>query len=780
MKTYVTILMSMLLLTSPYMASAQPPGDILASDPSLLDNNEQLPEAKCVVATVDIAYSSDGGPESANVLDLNCPDKTTIHIAADFDWTQWCLSSVCNFYFDLYICGNYVKSIAIDEKTDRLQFFFNVGTDLFDRFIDEPLPRLGSCQVELKLIRSCPVITGHGIVVKSQIDAYVTDIQIIDSQNLATSYYTADQIVGHYDGPNVKVSGIKACCCKPEISACKKNNLMVKIEDVKEKYSQSQSQSTTKNTISINAGIKAVVASPSGIFLNGSFEMAGSYNGSITWENAISQGIKETFKITQVNQWELEPLPESCVVPEYYIIFEKWERQKWEADCIKGDTRIATISTWDQPEILDGQIRLYFGGQVEVSGCGGGRSKSKYTKIAFFTTIHSNSCTGSLTLGDIQSDLDLASTQIWWTNEKSEVFKVLNLENVPYGRYTLHMEDQCCNSYTETRTLCPNETKGVWNKNEDKYCRNIKCGTSCHFTECVSPDRVEDVFDAKLKKCVKEYYYQNELLGTTSVDAATDTQWNDFFEQCETTYICNGQAVYSEDYDADDSQWIYDDWDESCRLTVDCRGMNFENVREVEPEITWAWDDFFEECVGEYVTCAGQEVDASITQEAYDVGIWDWGTSFCQREIKCIEGGSSFFESIPSDYEDTEVSVSCPSGQTLVKLICDGEVVDIVCSDVGLWQGNHGFFRRKLSKSPHVAVSTPAAATLVVQIDDMQGQSLDIHIYDVMGRLYTYKQFTARSLHETIYFSDVPSGLSIVSIGDRKEKIYFEKIYIQN
>jgi len=746
------------------------PGEDIADTPKDIGIDDVFLQASCVKADVNITYENGNENTNANVMDINCPNNTNINIQATFDWTRYCFSSLCDFHFQLYICGVPVKRIDFDQNQANLEITLNVGKDLFLEFVEQSDLKAKNCDVELRLMNTCIGMPGS-----FPSAVFKAPIQIINSANVATSFYFVDKIVGHMDGPNTTANGIKACCCKPEVSPCEKNNLLVRVEDINESYTQSQSQTTTKNSISINAVLKGTISASRGKFLNGSFEVSGQYNGSITWENSTSDGIKETFKIVAVNEWPLEPYAGSCVSPEFYIIFEKWEKQKWEADCINGDVKIETISTWEQPEIINGQIKLFFGGQTEVSGCGRGRNISTNTTVKIITSVNRNSCTGNLELGTINTDLDQQTTQVWWTNENGDIFKELNLNNVPYGKYTIHLEDQCCNYFTETRILCPEMSTGAWYAKGDQFCKDINCGGGCSYTECVTPDRIEDIFDQNQKKCIKEYYYNNELLGTTSVDATFETEWDDIFEECVTTYYCNGQEVYEDEYEPGDSEWIYDESGEECQLTVNCVGEEIENVQQEEAVIEWEWDDFWEECVSNYITCDGMQVDGEVTVDAYDVGEWLWYDYKCDRDIYCVQGGSFFTQVIDGDAIAT--NQYCENEDDIYyEFYCDGELVAEGCTP----QFHGGNTESRSSKrSPNIHVTSNDNGILL-KIKNPDYKNYSVKIIDLLGRVTHEKSIENNAEKINLAINGVKTGIYIIALVENGELVHSQKVFIQN
>jgi hypothetical protein len=208
--------------------------------------------------------------------------------------------------------------------------------------------------------------------------------------------------------------------------------------------------------------------------------------------------------------------------------------------------------------------------QKEVGTCHKTAHVSQHTQVTLMSEYIESDCLGNFKLESIITDLDTATIQIWWTNTEGVIFKSKDLKNVPYGPYTLHLEDSCCNSYSESYILCPNMGSGQWYKTGNDFCREISCGFQCSFKECVTPDQIEDVFDTHEKKCVKEYYYNFQLLGTTSTDPNMETEYNEFWEECVTSYFCNGNLEYTEEYEPDQEEWSFNDFWEECHLTVNC------------------------------------------------------------------------------------------------------------------------------------------------------------------------------------------------------------------
>lgn len=311
-----------LLITVGY---GQPPGDgiPIADTPKDLDLDYVPLLPKCVNASINVTYNNGNINTHANVLDLNCPGNTNIIIDASFDWAQYCLSTFCDFYFELYICGVNVRTINIDQKQMQLNLLLNGGGFIFDRLIEEYDMKSRDCEIELRLMRKCGLIT----VVSA---TYKAPLQIINSSNIATSYYYVDNLVGNFhEKPSRVLSGIKACCCNGyNQSDCNDNAVIVKFEEISEFYSQVQSQNTTTHSLVFSAALSGEVSTPKGQFLNGKGAMSGGYNYNMSWQTSNTSGFKGTVKVTAQGNWPLRPYPGTCVSATYYTLWEKWERQK--------------------------------------------------------------------------------------------------------------------------------------------------------------------------------------------------------------------------------------------------------------------------------------------------------------------------------------------------------------------------------------------------------------------------------------------------------------------
>ncbi len=148
------ILYAFLFTISINIAYGQPPGGV-ADTPKNIGIDDVPLSPRCVKADISLTYENGSENTAANVMDLNCPGNTNINIFADFDWTKYCFSTVCDFYFQLYICGVPVKRIDIYKQQTNLRLSLNVGKDLFEQFSEQSDLKAKNCDVELRLMSSC-------------------------------------------------------------------------------------------------------------------------------------------------------------------------------------------------------------------------------------------------------------------------------------------------------------------------------------------------------------------------------------------------------------------------------------------------------------------------------------------------------------------------------------------------------------------------------------------------------------------------------------------------
>ncbi|MBK8627574.1 MAG: T9SS type A sorting domain-containing protein [Saprospiraceae bacterium] len=259
------------------------------------------------------------------------------------------------------------------------------------------------------------------------------------------------------------------------------------------------------------------------------------------------------------------------------------------------------------------------------------------------------------------------------------------------------------------------------------------------------------------------------------MDATFETEWDDVWERCETSYFCNGSKVFQEDYEPEDSEWIYDDFWEECQLTVNCLGEEIENVQQVEAEIEWEWDDFWEECVSNYITCDGTEVDGEISTDPYDIGDWTYTNAYCFRFITCLQGGNEFEQQIPSGYNNTGDQGDCPSGLVEVEFICDGEVISTSCQS----STQYPYTTNRNKKIENIKVQV-LEKQLLIDLNKPTEKSMQVYLSDLLGRVSTSNSIDVGIKHLKINLNQPISGIYFINIISQGKLIHSQKVFIQN
>lgn len=436
----------------------------------------------------------------------------------------------------------------------------------------------------------------------------------------------------------------------------------------------------------------------------------------------------------------------------YKVFGEIHEIQKYEASCGGIDQKIGEPFFIKVPTSLkQAQFNL-----TPNLGC------PRLPDFDDLETIYDiTSCTGSILL-NIPNTEDLV---INWTDDVGQPIGSDdgNLKNVPLGKYTLNVSNNCCAVLTKTFTLCASIHPSEFIENfNGEWCRTISCfGQNCieRYQECFTPDYTQNIFDQNQKKCIKEYYYNNQLLGTTSVDATFETEWDDFWEECVTTYFCNGSNVFEDEYEPEDAEWIYDDFWEECRLNVNCMGEEMENVRQVEAEIEWEWDDFWEECVSNYITCDGMVVNDETSTDPYDFGDWTFTSSYCYRDIRCTFSGGYVVQQIPSEYNNTYEEGDCPDGLFVIEEICDGEVISEICGSA--FQYPNTTNRAKLDHNISISIR---GKNVLINLNKIYLDPVQVYISDVMGRTSQIKTIESGTKNIKINIENTLSGIYFINV----------------
>ncbi|MEZ4910720.1 MAG: T9SS type A sorting domain-containing protein [Saprospiraceae bacterium] len=705
-------------------AIGQPPGD--GVDLGIYsDISHTLPTIKCF----ELSFQSN----NHDVINLDCPENTVFNIDV--------IRNTCGCEnFSILIGGKMIKNVSKVEL-ENLTFTKN---DLFNfTYLFEETGQT-FLTVEIKCVKK--ISTFEGIEFYSISERISHPIQIVKSgqEYAAEIDHAVHQALAQYQPTSVE----------NDLSICCNSSKTFKITNDVSKITGSSTNST--------------------IEISGSFELNG---GPVTFQFPLSTNYSwANFTLNQELDIKEQSItidgkdnPNGCQQVGYLMKGDIYEMQKFRAVCNLPDIPIGNPWLVLVPKYLEMKV-FNVPTKIDCPPI----DPIVEPRRNFFNRM---ACTGSLVL-DIENQDDL---YISWTDENGQIVESAdgNLSNVPLGQYTVTISNQCCDVVTETYYLCESTTESQYEqKSNGEWCRTVTChGEGCDeaFQECVTPDFIDDEYDATLKKCVKKYYYNNELLGTTSVDATPETDWDDIWEQCETKYFCNGSEVYEEVYEPSDTEWIYDEFWEECQLNVNCRGEEFENVSQVEAEIEWEWDDFWEECVSTYISCDGAETSNTVTTDPYSIDEWTWTNLYCIRDIVCAQGGEVIHNEISSSFNNTGDQGNCPDGQYVIELICDGQTVETTCGDT-----YHFPIILSRSQSNSGIKLYANNSQLLIHFNEPASNNMKIYISDVLGKVSTEKSITSDTKEIKINLNQNVSGIYIINILTDRQLVHSQKVFIQN
>jgi hypothetical protein len=719
-----------LLITVGY---GQPPGDgtPIADTPKDLDLDYVPPTIKCL----ELFFSSNNHA----VINLDCPERTVFNIDI--------LKNRCGCQnFNILIGGIKIKSVW-SEELENLSFTKN---DLFNwTFLNEETGQ-SFLTVEIECVNTIFTPGGMGTTTETIRQRISYPIQLIKSgqEYTAEINHSVNQDLGNYC-PN-EVIDDSSICCNPD--------LKIEIENATTTITNFTSSQTIGLEFSAESNFEAVTMK---------FPLSGAYSWTISESSETLKTIKNNITIDGSKK------PKGCQQLGVKIKGEIYTYQKFVATCNLPDIPVGDKWAIRVPRAFE--LIICDVAPDPFSDCPPIKPIVD-PRRNFFNRL---SCTGSLVL-EVENLDDL---YISWTNEDGEVMESPdgNLSGVPLGQYTVTISNKCCEVVTKSYYLCESQTESPYTqKFNGDWCRTVTCyGEGCNeeYEECVTPDRIEDIFDQNQKKCIKEYYYNNQLLGTTSVDATFETEWDDFWEECVTTYFCNGSKIYEDEYEPEDSEWIYDDFWEECRLTVNCMGEEFENVQQVEAEIEWEWDDFWEECVSNYITCDGTEVDGEISIDPYDIGDWTYDSqNGCVRFIKCVYGGDEFRQEIDPEFESTGEQGDCDEGWYEFRIICDGEDIDFTCLAYPFSPPITEFRKNILDNKIKITSNTQQ---LFIKLKN-PSKNISVMISDILGRVTQEKAIDYKSDNVNLLIDGVKTGIYIVTIIQDGKLIHSQKVFIQN
>jgi hypothetical protein len=731
------------------------PGEDIAVTPKDQEINDEL-GPNCLKLNIT--------PSNYGVLNIDCPEETIFQVDI--------LKNTCGCEnYEVAIGGSLIKTLNKNE----LASFFIAKSEAWaiGEIFGNETPGKHLLSITVRCLKDVSNGTGGT-------SFYTTSTQSVEIQLVKGGQeYTAEikhsvhQPIGQFK-PTEVLNELSVCCNPDKI---------LKISNATSKIVGSSVAST--------------------INIEGSFEIS---SGPVTMKFPISTSqiysnyeSNEIIEITESSTTiDGSKNPNGCQQLGYLLKGDIFTYQKFKAICYLPDVAIGEPWVVNVPQYAE--LKVF---KVDPDPAANCPPVDPFVdpKRNFFNRM---ACTGSLVL-EVENQEDL---YISWTNEDGEVMESPdgNLSGVPLGQYTVTISNQCCEVVTKTYYLCESTTESSYSQSfNDQWCRTVTCyGEGCNevYTECVTPDRIEDKFDQNQKKCIREYYYNNEILGTTSVDATFETEWDDVWDRCKTSYFCNGSVVFTEDNYPDQSEWVYsssenqcqrnvmcdgswiynvenstpyEEWvmsGDQCQLNVTCNGIITYGVEYIYPDVTWSFDDVANNCYSTRIYCDGNYTSGYLTN-APSFGPWQLANPWCYRDVICPGSSGSHNDNGPFTYLDMGTSATCNGNNRLWNRYCDGELIDQICAE-SAWgvNGNSTESRGKFNANFRINAN-------FIHIDITQVDSeLYMYLHDVNGKLVG-KQFIEKNQNSIMLETqEFPSGIYFIVLTDGKKIIESSKFSI--
>jgi hypothetical protein len=428
-----------------------------------------------------------------------------------------------------------------------------------------------------------------------------------------------------------------------------------------------------------------------------------NFSGSWSWSYNHTDTEVELIR----DQFVLQAGPGECVFPGFQLYARRYLVETYEVECEFGYDILLEEATDIVPykiEPFDCSLPSECEPPVISIENGGNLIDNEIVK-------KSNSCTGDITVTPEGSGSE--EWTYFWEGPDDFTSIDQNLTDVPLGIYTLYVTNACCEEIVVTVFLCDEISYGDWelDTSSDLYCRDViceTCGADQTDQECVSATWGDYYFNESNLTCNRDLSLEDgTIINTESTNAEYEDSYNEFFEQCERTYFCDGNEIHEISENPDFGDWEYDDfWDECtrviscfeeeagedegdvssvvshvfgyCYLDVFCDG-ELTYTEDEENEIEWDYDDFFNECEGT-ILCFDEEVDEITTDPTIEDIEFDDFFILCEIEVSCDGSGSFDYTTTPSGV----IVGQDDDGNDLCEVYCLGESTGVIitCADV--------------------------------------------------------------------------------------------------
>ena len=302
-----------------------------------------------------------------------------------------------------------------------------------------------------------------------------------------------------------------------------------------------------------------------------------------------------------------------------------------------------------------------------------------------------NDCIGSIQ-ATLPTDFEGELT-FKWTGPSGFESNSQNLNDVPFGNYTLLITDDCCNEYEYSYFLCDDVEYGEWEQSGQEliFCRSLECASEdCEIEsseECVEPDEIIESFEEG--SCIEKYYFNGQFLGQNLFAGDIKVEYDELTKQCFKIAKCKNDEYLIDQALATFGNWEFDYAQEICYRSTYCFDEIISDVIDTKiPEITEVFDLTTGLC--NRTAYCSEGVPIILTPKAPVISNpWQWVEyQGCSKYVECsigsgaetISGTESF-----SNWSYNKTSNYCESQVSCEYDIIPGAVHSELPTSVGIW-----------------------------------------------------------------------------------------------
>lgn len=610
-KNAIPLLLLLYLILFEYRLYCQPPIDP-NPDAFVLEPTRD----PCEKVTPIVSYNN----ERQNVINLDCPDASTVILNIIKEQSFFCLDFCNDYIIEVYFGGHQIHKTA----NWSLERGLNIRLDpVVIANIYQNTGRVDNV-ITVLIKRKCDFYTWETI-------GYDIPIQIINSNDTYTAQFTTIETSGLICPQSFDVTNMpgESLCCEPS------STLTMSVTDAEIKETQIKFTGKVGGKLYIlnfDIGAEKITKISHAVTHSKTVTLKGSAIGCKTF------GQRFKYLVTKT--------------------------QKFKADCDNNnDNDVAVSEPTFEKELI--AITLEDGCEFDaVASCDPVKDPPKPTKRKQLLERFED-CDSDLVLEGYSDD----NVKIEWLNGSTVVGVGLTIDNLPPGKYTVRVKNECCETKEVEFYNCETPSYDVWifsNNEQNEWCRTVSCDggpqrEDCSFEECVIADEVQFVYENGV--CKEKHFYKAELLGVaSSSDPITEIKYDKITKICSQLILCNGTVASETNQPAIFGNWTFNQPLNRCERVIFC----FNEV--VNGEL----DTDAPETVFNRLSNLCEPICDNIPQAPYfpiNPGFWSWTqASGCQKTVTCNVFESPFVVAGQASYpswtynqqlEKCESPVSC-------------------------------------------------------------------------------------------------------------------------